>query len=91
MVFVCLCCRWFNFYGFDDAEVSQATKVAGQGGRLVANAYLGRILLSARAERLTKEEDLMPGHTVAARPEESPPVLPIALLADVYEVNSIYL
>nr|CEL66850.1 TPA: heat shock protein DNAJ pfj4, putative [Neospora caninum Liverpool] len=79
--------RWFNLYGFDDKEVAQATKVAGQGGRLVANCYLGRILLSARAERLTKEDDLMPAHTVAARPYETPPVIPLALLADIYEVQ----
>ncbi|EPR62810.1 putative heat shock protein DNAJ pfj4 [Toxoplasma gondii TgCatPRC2] len=79
--------RWFNLYGFDDEEVAQATKVAGQGGRLVANCYLGRILLGARAERLTKEDDLMPAHTVAARPYETPPVIPLAVLADVYEVQ----
>ncbi|PFH33328.1 putative heat shock protein DNAJ pfj4 [Besnoitia besnoiti] len=79
--------RWFNLYGFDEGEVAQATQVAGQGGRLVANCYLGRLLLSARAERLSKEDDLMPAHTVAARPYETPPVIPLAILADVYEVQ----
>eukprot|EP00921_Rhytidocystis_pertsovi_P002036 GHVQ01003467.1.p3 GENE.GHVQ01003467.1~~GHVQ01003467.1.p3 ORF type:complete len:138 (+),score=33.96 GHVQ01003467.1:147-560(+) len=51
------------------------------------NYYMGRLMLAGRAEKLSNVDELMPGQTVAARPHEEPPVIPITVLSDVYEVG----
>lgn len=79
--------RWFNFYGFDEAEITNFTEVVAQSGKLVPCTYMGRMLLSARAERLNKDAELMAAHSVAAAPYEDPRVIPILVFADVYEVS----
>lgn len=48
---------------------------------------MGRLLLSARAERLDKNAELLAAHSVAAAPYEDPRVIPLLLFADVYEVK----
>lgn len=81
------CCRWFNFYGFDEGEIPNFAEVIAQSGKLVPCTYMGRLLLSARAERLDKNAELLAAHSVAAAPYEDPRVIPLLLFADVYEVK----
>ena len=79
--------RWFNFYGFDEGEIPNFAEVIAESGKLVPCTYMGRLLLSARAERLDKDAELLAAHSVAAAPYEDPRVIPILLFADVYEVR----
>ncbi|KAL8432549.1 hypothetical protein ACSSS7_004546 [Eimeria intestinalis] len=79
--------RWFNFYGFGEDEIPNFAEVFAQSGKLVPCTYMGRMLLSARAERLDKDAELLAAHSVASAPYEDPRVIPILLFADVYEVQ----
>ncbi|CDI81794.1 C2 domain-containing protein, putative [Eimeria acervulina] len=79
--------RWFNFYGFDVGEIPNFSEVIAQSGKLTPCTYMGRLLLSARAERLDKDAELLAAHSVAAAPYEDPRVIPILLFSDVYEVQ----
>ena len=79
--------RWFNFYGFDVGEIPNFSEVIAQSGKLTPCTYMCRLLLSARAERLDKDAELLAAHSVAAAPYEDPRVIPILLFSDVYEVR----
>eukprot|EP00923_Selenidium_pygospionis_P039290 GHVN01068371.1.p1 GENE.GHVN01068371.1~~GHVN01068371.1.p1 ORF type:complete len:1272 (-),score=174.04 GHVN01068371.1:3383-7198(-) len=82
--------RWFNFYGFDPREVPDMSVLYRYGEKLPdPNYYLGRMLVSARCERAKSEPDLMPAQVVASKAYEEPPITPIALVCDVYEVSGI--
>lgn len=80
-------CRWFNFYGFDVGEIPNFSEVIAQSGKLIPCTYMGRLLLSARAERLNKDAELLAAHSVAAAPYEDPRLIPILIFSDVYEVR----
>ncbi|CDJ42504.1 C2 domain-containing protein, putative [Eimeria tenella] len=79
--------RWFNFYGFDVGEIPNFSEVIAQSGKLIPCTYMGRLLLSARAERLNKDAELLAAHSVAAAPYEDPRLIPILIFSDVYEVQ----
>ncbi|OEH76777.1 c2 domain-containing protein [Cyclospora cayetanensis] len=79
--------RWFNFYGFDVGEIPNFSEIIAESGKITPCTYMGRLLLSARAERLSKDAELLAAHSIAAAPFEEPRVTPILLFADVYEVQ----
>lgn len=63
------------------------SEIAAESGKIVPCTYMGRLLLSARTERLPKDSELLAAHSVAAAPYEEPRIIPILLFADVYEVG----
>ncbi|CEM22521.1 unnamed protein product [Vitrella brassicaformis CCMP3155] len=80
--------RWYNFYGFLPGE---SPALMPDGGEMASegNVYLGRILLSARLERLESIAKMQSLGILVARPVEEPQRRPCQVLADVYEVHGI--
>lgn len=82
--------RWFNFYGFIKHEVPNVEALAISEATLPPpNFYMGRLQLSARAERLDRVENLMPAQVVAADPVEESQTYPITILPDIYEATGV--
>lgn len=53
--------KWFNFYGFDKRVIPSLSAFKHDADEVPpANFYMGRVQISARAERLDKPESLMP-------------------------------
>lgn len=53
--------RWFNFYGFDKTEIPSLSVFKHDAEEVPpANFYMGRMQISARAERLPSLDKLMP-------------------------------
>eukprot|EP00382_Lankesteria_abbotti_P000584 CAMPEP_0113854392 /NCGR_PEP_ID=MMETSP0372-20130328/7288_1 /TAXON_ID=340204 /ORGANISM="Lankesteria abbotti" /LENGTH=1178 /DNA_ID=CAMNT_0000827543 /DNA_START=553 /DNA_END=4087 /DNA_ORIENTATION=- /assembly_acc=CAM_ASM_000359 len=79
--------RWYLFYGYDKREVTDIAALQAQGDHLLEpNYYMGRMMISARAERLDRHENLMPATVVPGRPHDEPPLISVVVVADVYEV-----
>lgn len=52
--------KWYNFYGFDKTEIPSLSVFKHDAEEAPpANFYMGRMLISARAERVDKVENLM--------------------------------
>jgi hypothetical protein len=82
--------RWFNFYGWNQEEVD-LVDIASSGEMIPENVFLGRVLISARIEKLTDPEDLQPAKMIPATVQmEEPPQMQVALLVDVYQVSGVF-
>ncbi|CAD7964088.1 unnamed protein product [Amoebophrya sp. A120] len=80
--------RWFNFYGYNPDEIldSDVKEIAEQGEEVEANWYKGKLLVSARVEKLTSLEDLQSAGVSMAKGFEEPATTSICILADIYMV-----
>jgi hypothetical protein len=81
--------RWFNFYGWNQDEVD-LTEIAAVGEMIPANCYLGRVLVSARIEKLSNPADLQPARMIGVTVHaDELPQIQVALLCDVYQVTGV--
>ncbi|CAD7935782.1 unnamed protein product [Amoebophrya sp. A25] len=80
--------RWFNFYGYNPDEIQDADvkAIAEQGEEVEANWYKGKLLISARVEKLDSLEELQSACVTMAKGFEEPATTSICLLADIYMV-----
>jgi len=79
--------KWFNFYGFKSEEVPDISSIMGSGERPEPNAYQGRILVSARAQKVMKETDLFKPATIKGMVQDEPASLAQTILCDIFEVS----
>merc|ERR1719440_2350124 len=79
--------KWFNFYGFNSEEVPDISAITSSGERPEPNTYQGRILVSARAQKVLKEGDLFKPGTVKGMVQDEPPSMSQTLLCDIFEVS----
>ncbi|KAF8822684.1 putative heat shock protein DnaJ pfj4 [Cardiosporidium cionae] len=82
--------RWYNLYGFTKQEHGKIESIQSDN-TLEKNYYIGRLLLSARTEKLSKIGSLMPACSIPTLTYDEPEAKTTLLLADIYEVLQIYL
>lgn len=75
--------RWFNLYGWNTDEASQAAN----GTDPDPNYFKGRLLVSGRVDRLKPGDELQKATHAPSRPVIDPSMIMLALLADVYLVT----
>ena len=79
--------RWFNFYGWNTEEVGSIDTITATGENIEPNFYTGRLLISARVDRLANPEEMQSGGIVNCRVAEEPVQVVCVLVADVYQVS----
>jgi len=79
--------KWFNFYGFSSDEVPDIASISASGERPEPNTYQGRILVSARAQKVMKEGDLYKPAAIKGLVQEEPASVPQTILCDIFEVS----
>jgi len=79
--------QWFNFYGWNPEEIKDVSSITSTGETLEPNFYRGKLLVSARVDRLDNIEDLQDAGKFCARASEEPPQVQLILLCDVYTVH----
>jgi hypothetical protein len=78
--------RWFPLYGWNIEEVPDPSQIASTGGDLDKNFFMGSLLISGLVVPLEEGDQLQPANTHACRTIADPPMMQVALLADVYMV-----
>mmetsp|Transcript_45036 Transcript_45036/g.102042 ORF Transcript_45036/g.102042 Transcript_45036/m.102042 type:complete len:1451 (+) Transcript_45036:77-4429(+) len=81
--------RWFNFYGWDKNEITDIASISATGEIVEPNFYLGRLLLSARIERLGDDDELQNAHVEVAKGLDEPAQDQLVLFSDIYQVTGI--
>lgn len=76
--------KWFNFYGFSKAEVGDVGAITGAGEAAEANAYMGRLLISGRVQKVSSAQGRC---IVKGQVMEEPPSTSTTFIADVFEVS----
>eukprot|EP00397_Hematodinium_sp_SG-2012_P002251 GEMP01002257.1.p1 GENE.GEMP01002257.1~~GEMP01002257.1.p1 ORF type:complete len:1429 (+),score=308.39 GEMP01002257.1:138-4424(+) len=79
--------QWFNFYGWDPGEIIDVSEITKTGEKLEPNFYRGKLLVSARVDRLDSSDKMEDAGKCVARTSEEPPQEQIVLLCDVYTVH----
>lgn len=78
---------WFNFYGFSSKEVKDVGSLMQRGDTIEENSYQGRLLISARVQKVPTLDDLHKAALVKAQLLEEPPGNNVSFICDVYEVS----
>jgi len=78
--------RWFPLYGWNVEEVPDSSQIAGSGGDLDKNFFMGCLLISGLVVPLEEGDQLQPANVLPCRTIADPPMMQVALLADVYMV-----
>lgn len=79
--------KWFNFYGFSTEEVPDLASIMGTGERPEPNTYQGRILVSGRAQKVLKENDLFKPAALKGLVQDEPASLAQTILCDIFEIS----
>ncbi|CAE7561007.1 FER1L6 [Symbiodinium sp. CCMP2456] len=79
--------KWFNFYGFKSEEVPDVQAITSSGDIAEENAYLGRLLISARVNKVESMSALQLPAVLRGGPCEEPPSKVENFLMDVFEVS----
>lgn len=80
--------KWFNFYGFDKEEVADVQAITGMGEAAEANAYMGRLLISGRVQKVAHESELMRPGLVKGNIVDEPPTSTVSFAIDVFEISN---
>lgn len=79
--------KWFNFYGFKSEEVPDVQAITSSGEVAEENAYLGRLLISARVNKVESMAAQQLPAVMRGGPCEEPPSTVQNFLMDVFEVS----
>ncbi|CAK9089563.1 unnamed protein product [Durusdinium trenchii] len=79
--------KWFNFYGFKSEEVPDVQAITSSGEVAEENAYLGRLLISARVNKVESMAALQLPAVMRGGPCEEPPSAVQNFLMDAFEVS----
>ncbi|CAJ1355035.1 unnamed protein product [Effrenium voratum] len=81
--------KWFNFYGFKSEEVPDVQAITSAGEIAEENAYLGRLLISARVNKVESMAALQLPAVIRGGPCEEPPSKVENFLIDLFEVSGV--
>ena len=79
--------KWFNFYGFKSEEVPDVQAITSSGEVAEENAYLGRLLISARVNKVESMAAQQLPAVMRGGVCEEPPSTVQNFLMDVFEVS----